>query len=300
MIKRKLANTSGMSVVFALVIFLFCTLVSTFIVQAAASNSMRTGTMKKEEQARLAATSAAVYLRSRLDGMRLTYVLGVPDGGTEYKRVSLIRQPGVEVKGSVSPYYFTIENVSAPVLSETDEIAKLTPYQLDAPALPDSGGTEQTRTALETMLLYVADKGYPVSTGEGSFANDWRIAGQKGTGSKLGNELNLTIHVSVGPTAAEVPLSLDSVTGDNFSLLFSLIKAKPENAGPGGLRDDYRIELRADAVCDVTDGQIITGWTARLDEFKEYVVRWDPTYETVKIVTVKWPAERMSIEKAGA
>lgn len=194
--------------------------------------------MKKEEQARLAATSAASYLRTKLADMRISYVLAEQDeeDGKHWRRAVLTTVSADPDTGK--PAYQAVTEAAG-----TDALELNTARLYPPPAAgTDTTGTSNTRAALEKLLRAVADSG----------------------------------------------------------------AGKRSGTGPGALRDDYMIELRAEAVCAVTESRIITGWSEIWDGGSPDRVRvgWeakDPEdYTTIKTVSVEWPADRMSVEKVGA
>lgn len=70
---RKLKDNSGVSILFALLLFLVVSLVSITIIVASTSSVKRTNSSKKTEQYNLAVESALLMLKDDLDGKEYSY-----------------------------------------------------------------------------------------------------------------------------------------------------------------------------------------------------------------------------------
>lgn len=78
--KSKLLNNHGVSILFALLLFLVVSMVSVTIIAASTSSVKRTSSMKENTQTILTLDSAVLLLKSELND--LTYTVNVYDGST--------------------------------------------------------------------------------------------------------------------------------------------------------------------------------------------------------------------------
>lgn len=78
--KSKLLNNHGVSILFALLLFLVVSMVSVTIIAASTSSVKRTSSMKENTQTILTLDSAVLLLKSELNN--LTYTVNVYDGST--------------------------------------------------------------------------------------------------------------------------------------------------------------------------------------------------------------------------
>ena len=78
--KRKYADKNGATIIFAIAVFLVATVISISIVGAALNSAKAAARHNKNQQANLAVSSAASYVRKLFDGCSYTYV----DGTGEY------------------------------------------------------------------------------------------------------------------------------------------------------------------------------------------------------------------------
>ena len=72
--KRKCADKNGATIIFAIAVFLVATVISISIVGAALNSAKAAARHNKNQQANLAVSSAASYVRKLFDGCSYTYV----------------------------------------------------------------------------------------------------------------------------------------------------------------------------------------------------------------------------------
>lgn len=72
--KNKLKDQRGVSVVIALLFFLFCAVIGSIILASAASNAGRLSHMEQEQQAYLTTSSAATMIQQSVNGMKFKAV----------------------------------------------------------------------------------------------------------------------------------------------------------------------------------------------------------------------------------
>lgn len=286
MIRRKLSGRSGMSVVFAMFVFMFCTIVSAFVVNAAESNILRTGVMKSEEQARLAAASAVSVLRRQLGNMYVSYTLSYSGG--KWTRSTLTETPYNTATGR--PAYYTV--------TPLDESAKQnTALDITTPGLSVDS---KTCAAMEALIRSAVNTGLPARSPDEGNPEAWAI--HAGSGSDADKALSLSVYacVGAGDTGSAfsfgAPYSAD-VTIQNYDLSLRFTRM-PDPAEFGTLRAPYTLELSAPADCAVTPREVVTEWEWITDVAELLTGHWAvKTKATVLDVAVQWPADKMSVKK---